>query len=179
MNNVVPGFQSSTQSVTSVDNQTIFVTPVTPTANAIRVVKSTDGGATWAAANSGLPDVQVERIIVDPSDPSKQTVLAATYAGVYRSTDGGANWAPYGSGLPSVAVRDIYMPPDGSFVRIATWGRGFWELPSLTYVNSTLTDDVTSCDHDGSLDNNETGHLTITLHNDSGSPLTSVTGTVT
>src|SRR5256885_13038688 len=136
MNNVVPGFQSSTQSVTYVDNQTIFVTSVTPTANAIRVVKSTDGGATWAAANSGLPDVQVERIIVDPSDPSKQTVFAATYAGVYRSTDGGGNWAPYGTGLPSVAVRDIFMPPHCSFVRIPTYCRGFLGLSSLDHVNS-------------------------------------------
>jgi hypothetical protein len=76
-------------------------------------------------------------------------------------------------------VRDIYMPPDGSFVRIATYSRGFWELPSLTYVGSTLTDDVTSCDHDGSLDNGETGHITITLHNDSANPLTNVTGMVT
>ena len=178
MNTVVLGFQSFTQSVTYVDNSTIFVTSVAPTAGAIRVVKSSDGGLTWTASNSGLPDVQVERIIVDPSDPSKQTVLAATYAGVYRSTDQGANWSPYGTGLPSVAVRDIYMPPDGSFVRIATYGRGFWELPSLTYVGASLTDDIASCDHDGSLDNNEKGTLTFTLHNDSGSPLSSVTATV-
>jgi hypothetical protein len=78
-----------------------------------------------------------------------------------------------------VAVRDIYMPPDGSFVRVATYGRGFWELPSLTYVGASLTDDIASCDHDGSLDNNEKGHLTITLHNDSGTSLSSITGTVT
>jgi len=179
MNTAVPGFNSSMESVTYVDNSVIFATSVAPFAGAVRVAKSIDGGATWAAANNGLPDVQVERIIVDPSDPSKQTLLAATYAGVYRSTDGGANWTAYGTGLPSVAVRDIYMPPDGSFVRIATYGRGFWELPSLTYVNSTLTDDVTSCDHDGSLDNNETGHLTITLHNDSSTTLTGITATVT
>ena len=178
MNTVVPGFQSNTQSVTYVDNSTIFVTSVTPTSNAVRVVKSTDGGGTWAAATNGLPDVQVERIIVDPSDVTKQTVLAATYAGVYRSTDGGANWAPYGTGLPSVSVRDIYMPPDGSFVRIATYGRGFWELPSLSYVSSALTDDATSCDHDGSLDSGETGHLTITLHNDSSTALNGVTATI-
>ena len=176
---VVSGYVSSNQSFTWVDNNTIFVTSVTPQAGAVHVAKSTDGGVTWAAANTGLPDVQVERIIVDPRDVSKQTLLAATYAGVYRSTDGGGSWAPFGTGLPSVSVRDIYMPPDGSFIRIATYGRGFWELPSLTYVSSTLVDDVNSCNHNGSLDNGETGTLAITLHNDSSATLSSITATIT
>jgi hypothetical protein len=179
MNNAVPGFQSFMESVTYGDNNTIFVTSVAPLAGAVRVARSTDGGSSWARADSGLPDVQVEKIYFDPSDATHQTVLAATNAGVYRSNDQGANWTPYGSGLPNVFVRDIYMPPDGSFVRIATYGRGFWELPSLTFKGATLTDDVNSCDHNGSLDNGETGALSVTLHNGGGSQLNSITATVT
>ena len=119
------------------------------------------------------------RIIADNRDATKQSFFAATYAGVYHSTDGGTTWSSYGTGLPSVAVRDIYMPPDGSFLRIATYGRGFWELPSLTYVTSTLLDDVSSCNHDGWLGNGETGTLNITLHNDGSATLNSISATIT
>ena len=38
-------------------------------------------------------------------------------------------------------VNDIYMPPDGSFTRIATYGRGIWELSQIELVNTTLNDD--------------------------------------
>ncbi len=179
MNTAVPGFQSFMESVTYGDNNTIFVTSVSPFAGAVRVAKSVNGGASWARADSGLPDVQIEKIYFDPSDATHQTVLAATFDGVYRSTDQGANWAPFGTGLPNVFVRDIYMPPDGSFIRIATYGRGFWEMPMLNFGAATLTDDVNSCDHNGSLDNGETGTLTVTLHNGGGAQLNGVTATVT
>ncbi len=178
LNALVPGFHSYMQSVTYVDNSTIFATSVAPFAGTTRVAKSTNGGASWTGI-TGLPDVQVERIIVDNRDATKQSFFAATYAGVYHSTDGGTTWSSYGTGLPSVSVLDIYMPPDGSFLRIATYGRGFWELPSLTYVSSTLVDDVSSCNHDGWLGNGETGTLSITLHNDSSATLNSISATIT
>jgi photosystem II stability/assembly factor-like uncharacterized protein len=179
MNTAVPGFQSSAQSFTWVDNQTMFVTSVAPVVGAVRVVKSVNGGASWARSDAGLPDVQIERVVVDLHDATHQSLYAATYAGVYRSTDGGANWAPFGTGLPSVAVRDLYLPPDGSFIRIGTYGRGLWEVPLLSYVGATLTDDLASCDHDGSVDNGETGRLTVTLRNDGAAALSHLVATVT
>jgi Bacterial Ig-like domain (group 3) len=179
INTLVPGFQSFMQSVTYGDNSTIFATSVAPLAGAVRVARSNDGGVSWTRADSGLPDVQIEKIYFDPSDPTRQTVLAATYDGVYRSTDQGATWASYGTGLPNVFVRDIYMPPDGSFIRVATYGRGFWELPMLGFTSATLTDDVNSCDHNGSLDNGETGTMTITLKNGGAASLSGISATVT
>ena len=62
---------------------------------------------------------------MSPVSPS--TLYAATFLGVYRSTDAGATWSRFGTGLPQVEVHDLYMPPDGSFLRIATYGRGVWE----------------------------------------------------
>jgi hypothetical protein len=76
-------------------------------------------------------------------------------------------------------VRDIYLPPDGSFVRVGTYGRGLWEAPFLGYVGATLADDLISCDHDGSLDNGETGRLTVTLRNDGAVALSHLAATVT
>jgi hypothetical protein len=181
LNTLVSGFQTgiSTASITWADNQTIYVTSVVPLTGAPRVVKSIDGGVSWARADSGVPDVPTDRVIIDPRDSTRNTLLAASDSGVFRSTDGGASWAPYGTGLPDAFVSDIYMPPDGSFLRIATHGRGIWELPFLTFGGATLTDDVASCDNDGALDNGESGHLTITLHNDGTTPLSGVTATVT
>jgi hypothetical protein len=42
--------------------------------------------------------------------------------------DGGASWHLYGSGLPMVVVSDLYMPTDGSYLRVSTYGRGVWEI---------------------------------------------------
>jgi Big-like domain-containing protein len=179
LNTLLPGFRSFTESLTWADNQTIYVTSVAPLTNAVRVAKSSDGGASWARADLALPDVPTNRVIVDPKDSTHNTLLAASDLGVFRSTDGGATWAAYGTGLPNVHVSDIYMPIDGSFVRAATYGRGIWELPSLAFAGATLTANVTSCDTNGALDNGGTGFLNITLHNGGSSSLSMINGTVT
>src|SRR6266568_2379392 len=101
------------------------------------------GGASWTEvalnsavagyasfkANSGLPDVSVSKLQVDPRDNTGNTVYAATFVGVYQTTDGGASWHKFGAGLPNVHVTDMYMPANGSFLRISTYGRGIWEIP--------------------------------------------------
>ena len=61
------------------------------------VLKSTDGGTTFTAANNGLENLFVGSLVMHPSDP--QTLLAGTGAGVYLedsgiylTTDGAATW---------------------------------------------------------------------------------------
>jgi photosystem II stability/assembly factor-like uncharacterized protein len=121
----VPGF-SFTSNVAFANNEVVYVTSENPATVAVRIVKSTDGGLTWAASDTGLPQVPVLKVQVDPRNVN--TLYAATYLGVYRSTNAGASWQKYGNGLPSVTASDIYMPPDGSFLRISTFGRGVWEI---------------------------------------------------
>jgi photosystem II stability/assembly factor-like uncharacterized protein len=69
------------------------------------VFKSTDGGATWAAINSGLPSGLAMAIVVDPQTPSTVYVTVAPAVGIiggaFKSTDGGVNWTRMSSGLPS------------------------------------------------------------------------------
>ncbi len=63
------------------------------------VLKSTDGGRTWTAADTGLPDTGVTTMAIDPAAP--QTLYAGTdSSGVFKSTDGGNSWSPANSGLP-------------------------------------------------------------------------------
>lgn len=182
----VPGYVGFVSNVTWQDNQNLWITATAQAAGAARVIKASIAtpGASWTTATytvlqNGLPDLPVARVLFDPRDASRQTIYAATHVGIYRTTDGGANWEPYGNGLPTVRVNDIYTPPDGSFIRIATYGRGIWELAQLELVNASLGDEDASCDNDGVLDNGETGRLTVTLKNQGPNNVNHVTLTVT
>lgn len=73
------------------------------------VFESLDGGATWAARNSGcvadhLPDAEpeagqcVHSLYVHPGDSSR--LFQQHHPGVYRSDDGGARWTAIHDGLP-------------------------------------------------------------------------------
>ena len=167
----LPGFTGFISNVIFLDSQTIWITSTDLAPGAKRVVKATTATpGNWAAPTftvmqTGLPDLPVTRLYFDPRDATHNTIYAATHVGIYRTTDGGNSWAPFGNGLPTVRVNDIYMPLDGSTMRLATYGRGIWELAQIELAKSSLADDSVSCDHDGVLDNGEAGTLTITLVN--------------
>ncbi len=93
-----------------------------------RVMKTTDGGATWSSSDNGLPPdtaappgsyaydrvAGVTPLLVDPTNP--QTLYLGSFAtaadvsgnpvsptvpnGVFKSVDGGANWVQKSVGLP-------------------------------------------------------------------------------
>jgi photosystem II stability/assembly factor-like uncharacterized protein len=103
--------------------------------------KSTDGGATWNAASSGLPAVQafptepwppsvrVNALAIDPVHPGsrgarrhrmarERTLYAAIGAnvsyggGLFKSTDGAASWNAVNSGLPdSLFINAVAVDP--------------------------------------------------------------------
>jgi photosystem II stability/assembly factor-like uncharacterized protein len=84
------------------------------------------GAPTWNAAGAGIPDVPVNAFVVNPANANQ--LYAGTDIGVYRSTDGGASWTPFSNGLPRVAVFDMAIQPGFNVLRIATHGRGIWEI---------------------------------------------------
>lgn len=55
-----------------------------------RVLKSTDGGATWTAAASGISSDHVTALAIDPDRPA--TVYAVVEDSLYVSGDAGASW---------------------------------------------------------------------------------------
>jgi hypothetical protein len=70
--------------------------------------KSTDGGGSWSAANTGLSTDTVSGLVVDPS--TSLTVYARTQSnGVYKSTNGGASWSAVNTGLTSTYITSIYI----------------------------------------------------------------------
>jgi photosystem II stability/assembly factor-like uncharacterized protein len=58
------------------------------------VCRSDDGGRSWIASRTGMPESAVTHILLDPSSPvNARTLYAAAFGrGVYKSTDGGASW---------------------------------------------------------------------------------------
>ena len=71
--------------------------------------KSSDGGVTWSAINTGLEILSntgapITALTFDPANPD--VVFAATSGnGIFRSVDGGVHWIPFNEGLGNVDVR--------------------------------------------------------------------------
>ena len=124
----VPGYEGFNSSAAWTMRDALYYVSESPNSGAVRVVKSTDKGLTWSTATGGLPDVAVHDIAVDTRNRSGKTLYVATDLGVYWTRDGGANWKLFGAGLPNVSVRSLYVSPEGEFMRIATFGRGVWEV---------------------------------------------------
>ena len=121
-----PGFNTTVAIAT--DHDVMYVGNENTTAGP-HVARTADGGATWADATGDLPQLPVNKVVVDPNDSTGNTVYAANWIGVYRTVNGGANWSRVGTGLPLAMVSDLYFEPHGKFLRIASYGRGLWELP--------------------------------------------------
>jgi photosystem II stability/assembly factor-like uncharacterized protein len=101
------------------------------------VYSTNNGGTTWAQRSNGLPNFSALVIRFDPTNT--ETLYAGTDVGVYRTTDSGANWSVFGTGLPAVSVYDIRVMSDGSALRVATHGRGMWELNVTGVTNRVPT----------------------------------------
>ena len=81
---------------------------------------------TWTNAAAGLPDVPFNGFVIDPLNSNM--LYAGSDIGVFVSSDGGNSWNPFGTGLPRVAVFDMAFQGPNRLVRIATHGRGAWEI---------------------------------------------------
>ncbi len=106
-------------------------TPATPG----HIFKTTDGGATWTRIDlngSGLPDVPVNNILIDPGNPN--TIYAGTDVGPFVTYNGGINWTTLGSGFPTVSTEGMDLNPFTRQIAIGTHGRGAWALTD----NATL-----------------------------------------
>lgn len=83
------------------------------------IVRSTDGGATWASLRNGL-DRDVHQVAVHPSDP--RIVFAATAEGFHISHDRGDTFAQRIAGMPYVYQRAVACFP-GRDVYLASTAR--------------------------------------------------------
>jgi photosystem II stability/assembly factor-like uncharacterized protein len=91
----------------------------------VGVLKSVDGGKTWAP--TGLTFAPAQRIwgprlVIDPTTPT--LLLAATWAGLFRTSDGGNTWSEVTAGIAPKDRRLIwdfqFHPTDHSIVYAAS-----------------------------------------------------------
>ncbi len=93
----------------------------------INLVSALNSGKTptWTPAGSGIPDVSVNGLVIDPKFPNH--LYAGTDIGVYASTNGGGSWHRFGIGFPHAEVYDITLQSKFRILRAATHGLGFWQ----------------------------------------------------
>jgi photosystem II stability/assembly factor-like uncharacterized protein len=90
------------------------------------IVKSSDGGTTWTRANTGLTNLRISALAIDPRNP--RVLFTSTEGGVFRSTDGAASWQPHNRGLPAGGVAAFAINPAGNAVFAGTNGDGVVSL---------------------------------------------------
>jgi len=90
-----------------------------------RVLKSTDGGATWKNADAGITDTGVLTLTIDPQSPG--TLYAGTTSSVFKSQDGGNTWEKKGSGLPARRVNCLAISPANPAILYAGTGDGVFK----------------------------------------------------
>ncbi len=122
------------------DSKTLYVASALVTPGVERVWVTHDSGQTWqplskTGKSGGLPDLPVMTLEQDPRDPN--VLWAGSYVGLYRSGDRGQSWSRFGDGLPNVMAMSIEITPDGSKLRLGTFGRGIWEIETgATSINN-------------------------------------------
>ena len=77
------------------------------------VFKSSDGGASWVPANSGLNHTAVLTLAIDPKNP--RTLYAGTVpGGIFKSVDGAATWTRINFTAASTDIAAVVVDPVNS-----------------------------------------------------------------
>ncbi|MBP7496429.1 MAG: T9SS type A sorting domain-containing protein [Bacteroidales bacterium] len=112
------------------------------------IFKTADGGKNWTNITTGLPQVAISYIAIDPVNPQKLWITLSGFNSgqkVYKSINGGINWTNISGSLPNIPVNcivyekgtneDIYIGTDvGVYFRDALlkdWIPYSYSLPNV------------------------------------------------
>jgi hypothetical protein len=104
-----------------------------------KVVRSTNGGASWSPYSGTLPNVPFHSLAV----ATDGSLYAGSDIGVFYRAAGSADWQPFYNGLPRVPITDLVLTDFGN-IYASTFGRGVWfsdvysTCPSVISVSGTL-----------------------------------------
>lgn len=91
--------------------------------NAAYVLKTTDGGASWANISDNLPQAPVNDINV-----VGDALVVASDVGVFLRRPADAGWLRLGSGLPLAPAYELRYAPKTDELFVGTFGRGVFKV---------------------------------------------------
>ena len=98
------------------------------------IMKTTDGGVNWDMANTGMGNVVVGKLLIDPENTD--ILYAATSSGLYKTVNAGANWSLKASGNFKELVfkpgdySTLYASADARFYRSVNHGENWTQITS-------------------------------------------------
>jgi photosystem II stability/assembly factor-like uncharacterized protein len=114
------------------------------------IFKSTNGGASWTALNTGIPPGGFANVLViDPASPATLYILVPSFGlapgaggppigGVFKSTDGGENWRMLNTGLPpGVLISFLAVTPSALYALVPTFGGGPGNGPPVSAISKS------------------------------------------
>ena len=107
------------------------------------VYKSTNGGVSWisidGSGSTGIPDIPVHCIVVDPNDSSR--LYVGTDLGVFVSLDDGASWNRENTGFANAVTEALAFDNTGGVPTLLafTHGRGAWRVVTNMGGGGTAT----------------------------------------
>jgi len=81
------------------------------------VYKSTDGGVNWTIMKTGLTDLFINTLVIDPL--ATTTIYAGVSSGVFKSNDGAGNWGPVSTGLNGAIISSLAIDPSAPAILYA------------------------------------------------------------
>ncbi len=87
-----------------------------------KVLRSVDGGETWAGVLNGLPNRHVTHIAPDPRDPDIAYVTVSGFGSghIFRTADGGGSWSDISGNLPDAPANSVLELPEASLLLVGT-----------------------------------------------------------
>ena len=109
------------------NRQTVYASIYNATTFTYSLYKSTDGGATWIVANSGM-SAMAYSLVIDPV--SSQTIYAGTNGGgVFKAPVGGTTWVAANSGLTDLRVISLTLNrSNNQIIYAGSYGKIFKSL---------------------------------------------------
>jgi photosystem II stability/assembly factor-like uncharacterized protein len=92
--------------------------------------------AQWTALGPGNVGGRIRAIVIDPRDPNRIFVGAAT-GGIWLSTNGGASFAPVDDFMGNIAIGSMAIDPNNPNIMYAGTGESFTGLSGIGMFKST------------------------------------------
>ncbi len=170
INNKTGVVVSTNSSVPNTPVTALVIDPQTPSTvyagTSMGVFKTTNGGTSWDAVNTGLPVIQALALVIDPQVPSTVYVGGigryGEAVGIFKTMDGGLNWSAVMSGVQTralvidpLAPSTVYAATSQAVVKTtdggATWNSADTGLPENRVLTLVIDPKVPSTLYAGML----------------------------